>query len=189
MQLEPENNADTLIYYIHKFFLSNNISLNKIEIVSLSNGPGSFTGLRISSAIAKGICYSNHSKLIELSTLDIIANKKSSLNKTIPLISSNTKTNEYYYSEYINVENKIERISEYKIDTIENILNVDALFLINEKFHAGFPDILKSRVADVSGLSNIDVMDKLTRLSIDRNKFGDYRISEPFYMKDFVPNI
>ncbi|MDQ3193691.1 MAG: hypothetical protein M3P82_01700, partial [Bacteroidota bacterium] len=134
-------------------------------------------------------CYSNRSRLIELSTLDIIANKKNIVHKTIPLISSNTKTNEFYYSEYINVENSIERDSDYKIDTIENILNEDASYLINEKFPASFPDNLKSRVEDVSALSNIDVMDKLTRLSIDRNEFGDYKVSEPFYMKDFVPKI
>ncbi|MBA3707119.1 MAG: tRNA (adenosine(37)-N6)-threonylcarbamoyltransferase complex dimerization subunit type 1 TsaB, partial [Bacteroidetes bacterium] len=183
------NHADTLIYYIHKFFLSNNISLNKIEIVSLSNGPGSFTGLRISSAIAKGICYSNHSRLIELSTLDIIANKKNTNNKIVPLISSNTKTNEFYYSEYMKEGGQLNRISGYKTDLLENIIKEDSSYLINDNITVSVPEKLRSRLTNVSDLSNIDSMNELTRSSIVRNKFGDYRISEPYYMKDFVPNI
>ena len=187
-RLDSQNNADTLIYFIREFFKINNIRFDKIEYVSLSNGPGSFTGLRISSAIAKAICYSKGSRFIELSTLDVIANKKKTFKKIVPLVFSNTKTNEFYYSEYIIKEDKIKRTSDYKINMLENIIKDDALYLLNEKITGNFPEQFKNMLTDVSELSNIDSMNELTRASIEENKFGDYKTSEPFYMKDFVPN-
>lgn len=186
-QLHPDNNADNLIYFIREFFKLNSVSFDKIEYVSLSNGPGSFTGLRISSAIAKAICFSKQSRFIELSSLDIMANKKKVLKKIVPLIFSNTKTNEFYYNEYVNEAGRIKRISDHKINLLENIIKDDGVYLINEMITGNVPEELRSRLTDVSELSNIDSMNELTRASIDENKFGDYRISEPFYMKDFVP--
>ena len=186
-QLAPENNADTLVYFIREFFKHHKLSFDQIKYVSLSNGPGSFTGLRISSAIAKGMCYANQSKLIELSTLDVIANKKKSSNKVVPLIFSNTKTNEFYYSEYLNENGKLERSTDYKIDLLENIINDDAEYLINEKLPVSMPEEFKNEITDVSETSNIDSMHELTVDYIEKNNFGDYRTSEPFYMKEFVP--
>ncbi|MCH5225397.1 MAG: tRNA (adenosine(37)-N6)-threonylcarbamoyltransferase complex dimerization subunit type 1 TsaB [Muribaculaceae bacterium] len=45
----------------------------KLEAVSVSNGPGSYTGLRIGLSLAKGICYGRNIPLITLSTLEVLA--------------------------------------------------------------------------------------------------------------------
>ena len=41
--------------------------------IALSSGPGSYTGLRIGAAAAKGLCYANDIPLIAIPTLDIVA--------------------------------------------------------------------------------------------------------------------
>lgn len=51
----------------------NNISLNEIAAVGLSNGPGSYTGLRVGMATAKGLCYALKIPLITISTLKMMA--------------------------------------------------------------------------------------------------------------------
>lgn len=43
-----------------------------LDAVALSCGPGSYTGLRIGSSMAKGICYGRGVKLIALSTLQVM---------------------------------------------------------------------------------------------------------------------
>lgn len=43
-----------------------------MDAVALSQGPGSYTGLRIGASIAKGLCYGWHIPLIPLDTLQIM---------------------------------------------------------------------------------------------------------------------
>ena len=46
------------------------ISLQHIQAVAISAGPGSYTGLRIGTSIAKGICHALNIPLITISTLE-----------------------------------------------------------------------------------------------------------------------
>ena len=44
-----------------------------IDLVAVTNGPGSFTGLRISVTVAKFFAYAARADLIALNTLDVLA--------------------------------------------------------------------------------------------------------------------
>jgi len=188
-ELNLNQNADTLTYFIKKSFGKNNIKFDDIEIVSLSNGPGSFTGLRIGSAIAKGICFAIGSKLIEVSTLDIIANKNKTEGKIISLVFSNQRTLEFYFCEYVFESDKLKRLSDYKIDLLENILNSDFIYLINEGLNENFPQDFKNKMRVVSEYSSIPSQFELTRDMIMKNEFSNYKTSRPFYMKEFIPQL
>jgi tRNA threonylcarbamoyladenosine biosynthesis protein TsaB len=45
----------------------------KLDAVSVSSGPGSYTGLRIGVSAAKGVCYALQIPLIAIPTIDLIA--------------------------------------------------------------------------------------------------------------------
>lgn len=49
------------------------IDINELDAVAVSKGPGSFTGLRIGSATAKGIALSIKKTIVEISTLEAMA--------------------------------------------------------------------------------------------------------------------
>jgi tRNA threonylcarbamoyladenosine biosynthesis protein TsaB len=49
------------------------ISTDKINAVALSSGPGSYTGLRIGTSLAKGLCYALDVPLIAVPTLQLMA--------------------------------------------------------------------------------------------------------------------
>lgn len=49
------------------------ISMSDLKVLAVASGPGSFTGLRIGMALAKGIALARHLPMIGIPTLDILA--------------------------------------------------------------------------------------------------------------------
>jgi tRNA threonylcarbamoyladenosine biosynthesis protein TsaB len=187
-KLDSVYNADSLIYIIKQEFESENLDFTCLEVVSISNGPGSFTGLRISSAIAKGICFGIGCKLVEIPTLDIIAGKYNGqpTDKIITaLVFSNSKTNEFYAADYNFKNNNIIKITDYYIKKAEDFDAENRIFLINEDEES--LNLHNFEVIRLSEESNIYSQLAITNKYISENKYSDYRTSEPFYMKNFVP--
>jgi len=50
-----------------------NIELSHIDAISVIEGPGSYTGLRVGMATAKGLCYALNKPLITISALEVLA--------------------------------------------------------------------------------------------------------------------
>lgn len=59
---------------IEEIFSASGYHLNQIEAVAVTGGPGSYTGIRVGLASAKGICFALNKPLIILNTLAVIAN-------------------------------------------------------------------------------------------------------------------
>lgn len=189
--LPGSRNADSLMYEIRKDFAAKGLSFKDIELVSLSNGPGSFTGLRIGSAIAKGICFALGSKFMEVVTLDIIAKKHRSEEEFAAVVYSGMVSAEFYFAFYKN-DGKLVRTSGYESDTIGVILNRTRNIVINEKidFRQNFKEVgYNVNNIDVSGTSGLSEHLELTLDRIESNSYSDVNTSEPFYMKEFKPVI
>lgn len=68
-----KNHASFLQPAIQRMFQQNNYRLSDIDAVSVSNGPGSYTGLRVGLSTAKGLCYALNKPIILINTLEIMA--------------------------------------------------------------------------------------------------------------------
>ena len=65
--------AENLMFLVDQLLTEQAVSYADLQGVVVSNGPGSYTGLRIGLSTAKGICYAREIPLITLGTLDIMA--------------------------------------------------------------------------------------------------------------------
>jgi len=70
---EQQTHASFLQPAIADILKQENISLKELCAVAVSNGPGSYTGLRVGLAAAKGLCFALQIPLITLSTLPLMA--------------------------------------------------------------------------------------------------------------------
>lgn len=177
--LNRESNADSLISKIKSSFDNRSLKFTSIKYLVLANGPGSFTGLRIGSAIAKAICYTTGAKLVEVNSIDIIAEKTDAQGKIICLIKSGMKSGEYYAAEYLKEVETI-RTSDYKIILPEEI-PVDSKAVIMEGTQ------VENLEATTVNTETIDSLFKIGTEYIKAGKFSDVFKSEPYYIKKFEP--
>jgi tRNA threonylcarbamoyladenosine biosynthesis protein TsaB len=70
---ETRDSAGWLHSAIQDLFKENKLTLADLNAVSVSAGPGSYTGLRVGMATAKGLCFTLQLPLITIGTLDIMA--------------------------------------------------------------------------------------------------------------------
>ena len=57
---------------IQQLMKSVNINLKDVDAIAVTAGPGSYTGLRVGMASAKGLCYALKKPLITISTLEVL---------------------------------------------------------------------------------------------------------------------
>jgi tRNA threonylcarbamoyladenosine biosynthesis protein TsaB len=69
----PNSASDKLHELVAEVLEKSDLQLKDIQAIAVSNGPGSYTGLRIGVAAAKGYAYALHVPIIAISTLQIMA--------------------------------------------------------------------------------------------------------------------
>ena len=70
---EQKDHASWLHTAIKKIMDDSGTELKELEAIAVTAGPGSYTGLRVGMAAAKGLCYSLEKPLIIENTLKVIA--------------------------------------------------------------------------------------------------------------------
>ncbi len=67
--------SENLNIFIEDVLNNNNITLQDVAAISVGSGPGSYTGLRIGTATAKGLCYALEIPLIAMDSLSVMMDK------------------------------------------------------------------------------------------------------------------
>jgi tRNA threonylcarbamoyladenosine biosynthesis protein TsaB len=70
---EKNSHARKVTVLVEELLNTNNVTYEQLDAIAVSEGPGSYTGLRIGVSAAKGYCYALNKPLIAVPTLQIIA--------------------------------------------------------------------------------------------------------------------
>lgn len=167
--------------------------LNNIQIhaISVSSGPGSYTGLRIGVSEAKGLAYGLGAKLIAIPTLKLLASmvgeQTDSDTLLCPMIDA--RRMEVYTSVFDKSLNIIEPTTAKIIDqdSFMNLLPHHKIAFFGDgafkcKDLITHPNAIF--IPDIHPLSS--GMIHLSMLAYKADAFEDVAYFEPFYLKDFV---
>lgn len=69
----PNQHTRQMAVAIRSMLVDAGIAIQTLDAVAVASGPGSYTGLRVGMALAKGIAGANNLPLIGVSTFDIVA--------------------------------------------------------------------------------------------------------------------
>lgn len=185
------SHSEVIAIFIDECVKEAGLSMKDLEAVSVSQGPGSYTALRIGTATAKGICFALSIPLICVGTLDALKNsvigQAGSNDLIIPLIDA--RRMEVYHCVYDSKGKILAPVEPIILDgeTYNEYCKYDNLLLCGD----GVP---KSK--DVLSIQNGQFFDEecssrhMIQISEEKfaNKvFEDISYYEPFYYKG--PNI
>lgn len=191
-----QNHAATLAIMIKQVMDKASIGFSWLDAVALSAGPGSYTGLRIGAATAKGLCYALNKPLIALDSLQLLAIRAASV-LSLPFLYCpviDARRNDLYYGLYT-ASGIVVKESE-AITVTESFLGTH---LRDNKIVMIGSGISKCR--DALPLKNNILFDETIRASAsamcsisheyyELSKFTDVISFEPYYLKPaFVKTI
>jgi tRNA threonylcarbamoyladenosine biosynthesis protein TsaB len=78
-----KTHSEKLMPLIEKLLEDMEITINDVEMIAISEGPGSYTGLRIGAAIAKSIAYAINVPIVNVPTMESLASNIYSADKYI----------------------------------------------------------------------------------------------------------
>ncbi|WP_312323004.1 tRNA (adenosine(37)-N6)-threonylcarbamoyltransferase complex dimerization subunit type 1 TsaB [Soonwooa sp.] len=164
------------------------IELKDLNAVCLGKGPGSYTGLRIGAASAKGFCFGLNLPLLSINSLDSMVEKfvNQGFDKIIPLIDA--RRMEVYTAAYDGkTGNEISATEALVLDenSFQDLKEEKVLFVGDGVTKA--QDILNLPNAsfDATIYPSAQYLIKKAVEKFNNKDFEDVAYFEPFYLKDF----
>ncbi len=112
--------SETLLPMIEASLKLLGMTVDDIDVFALSEGPGSFTGVRIGAATIKGLAFGKDKPCIGVSTLEALAENLSSVNGII-CPAMNARRNQVYNALFRCKDGKIERICEDRAISVPDL--------------------------------------------------------------------
>ena len=165
-----------------------------IDAVAVSEGPGSYTGLRIGYSMAKGVAYGYGVPLIALPTLEIMSVPVLLFHEEVEddalLIPTIDARRMEVYSAVFN--RALKPVRGIQADVVDGDTYVEYLSRGPVYFYGDGSDKLRDVIKHPNArfIANIHPLAKymfpLAERRFVREEFVDVAYSEPFYLKDFV---
>ena len=186
------SHAEKLHSFILDVLKQSKKSMQDVDAIAVSKGPGSYTGLRIGVSAAKGLCFALDKPLISISTLDSLSYaveaKKGEF--IVPLLDA--RRMEVYSAVYDDQNFQIREIRAEIIDenSFADYLNKGKVFMVGDGA-AKCAEVIDHKNANYlkDVFPSAKEMAKLSAVKYQNNEFEDVAYFEPFYLKDFIAGI
>lgn len=184
---EGYSHAERLHVFIEEAIAEAGITLKDLAAIAVSQGPGSYTGLRIGVSAAKGLCYALEIPLIAIDTLKTLASQvivKEGL--IIPMIDA--RRMEVYSAIFTpNLENKRAILAEIITEDSFNDLE-GTIYFVGDCSEKCKTVLTKDNFIFLDEIK-YPSSKEMSLLSFEKYKISDtvdVAYFEPYYLKDFM---
>ncbi len=177
---------------VSDLFVESGIKLKDIDGIAICRGPGSFTGLRVGCAYAKGLCSALNKPLIAVGSLEVTA---LTVEKTdlliVPMINARGK--EVYNAGFKYIDGLLKEVFPPRLNEVsvaasrfrENFICLGSGFRRNK-------EIVEKSAGKflISGLGQISenaarIIAELGAKKIKKGEIAELSVFEPEYLQDF----
>ena len=187
---EGYSHAERLHVFIEEIIKEAQITFKDLSAIAVSQGPGSYTGLRIGVSAAKGLCFALDIPLIAVDTLQVLASQvKLSTGLIIPMLDA--RRMEVYSAIFTpNYENK--RAVQAEIITDNSFEDLqETLYFVGDCAEKCKSVLTKDNFVFLGDIKypSAEEMSFLSFEKYKNNDFVDVAYFEPYYLKDFMTTV
>lgn len=184
---EGHSHSERLHVFIEEIIKETGITFKDLSAIAVSQGPGSYTGLRIGVSAAKGLCFALDIPLIAVDTLQVLASQANiSGGLIIPMLDA--RRMEVYSAIFTPEFEKIRGV-EAEIITENSFQDLqETHYFVGDCSEKCKPVLNKDNFIFLDEIKYPSAKD-MSRLSFEKYKKNDtvdVAYFEPYYLKDFM---
>jgi len=187
---EGYSHAERLHVFIEEIIKEAGITFQDISAIAVSQGPGSYTGLRIGVSAAKGLCFALDIPLIAVDTLQVLASQAKVSNGLIIAMLDARRMEVYSAIFTPNYDNKrsvqAEIITENSFEDLQ-----ETLYFVGDCSEKCKTVLSKENFIFLDEIKypSAKEMSFLSFEKYKKNDTVDVAYFEPYYLKDFMMTV
>ena len=187
---EGYSHAERLHVFIEQIVQEAGITFKDVSAIAVSQGPGSYTGLRIGVSAAKGLCFALDIPMIAVDTLQVLASQANVSNGLIiPMLDA--RRMEVYSATFTpNFEKIRDVLAEIITENSFGDLH-ENLYFVGDCAEKCKPLLTKENFIFLQEIKYPSAKE-MSLLSFEKYKkddFVDVAYFEPYYLKDFMMTV
>ena len=187
---KENSHAEKILLFVEQVLKQSGLKMNELDAVCISEGPGSYTGLRIGTSSAKGLCDALDIPLIAVSTLQSMAygarEQCPDYEQYISMIDA--RRMEVYTAAYNQNLEPVEKITNLILDenAYSDFLLKDKVVFSGNGMEKAVPILSKNiNAIFCNTMTSARYLLALGYRKFIEQNFADIAYFEPFYLKEF----
>jgi tRNA threonylcarbamoyladenosine biosynthesis protein TsaB len=183
------SHSEQLHVFIQEVLKKASLTINDLDAVAVSKGPGSYTGLRIGVSAAKGLCFALKVPLISIPTLSNMAEQanNSKMDYIIPVLDA--RRMEVYSAVFDNSLSQVRETLAEIIDqnSFQEFISKGKVLVLGSGAEKCKEQLVYGNVSfDITNVPSSREMGCPSFAKFKEKDFEDVAYFEPYYLKDFT---
>jgi tRNA threonylcarbamoyladenosine biosynthesis protein TsaB len=188
---ESHIHSEKLLTLVQEILRAGETTLQQLDAIAVSIGPGSFTGLRIGLSTAKGLSFALEKPVIAVSTFEAIAEagRQKHPGASSVLVLIDAKKGEWYVGGFLVSGEKVQESGGVEIKLLGEALSAakSSTLVLTDSVEVVRQQLKENlEVEDALLCCRGDIVALLGFRKAVKKEFADVAGLEPMYLKDFV---